>query len=206
MQAVLWAEDFQKERHDREQAAGRIDDERAHLHIQSQQVQEDLQKFHTRIHQLESENKRLRDEIRVHQAEKKNYQQVMTNFDDIQLQLVQHKDQVANLEQLLQAQQQEHKAQLEQGNRLQRSHLDDVHRQLRQSNQQLDQAVTDNEKLNDDVLAKTQQVKQYKKQVDGLKAEVAKYKKQVDGLKAEVTKYKSQSPAATEEVRCVLWL
>ena len=36
----------------------------------------------------------------------------------------------------------------------------------------MDQATTDNEKLQEDVLAKTQQVKQYKKQVDGLKAEL----------------------------------
>ena len=176
MQAVLWEEDFRKERHDREQAAGRRDDERAHLHIRTQ---EDLQKLHTRIHQLESENKRLQDEISVHQNEMKNYQQVMTNFDHIQLRLVQHKDQVANLEQLLQTQQQEHKAQLEQANQLQQTQLEDVHQQLKQANQQLDQAVTDNEKLNEDVLAKTQQVKQYKKQVDGLKAEVMKYKSRV---------------------------
>ena len=45
------------------------------------------------------------------------------------------------------------------------------------------------QKLHEDVLAKTQQVKQYKKQVDG--------------LKAEVTKYKSQKPAAKEEVSYV---
>jgi len=75
--------------------------------------------------------------------------------------------------QLFQAKQREHRAQLEQANQLQQTQLEDVQQQLRKANQQLDQAVTDNEKLNDDVLAKTQQVKQYKKQVDGLKAEVA---------------------------------
>ena len=150
------------------------------------------QKYHTTILQFESENKRLRDEIRVHQDEKKNYQQVMMDYDTMQLQLVQHKEQVANMDQLFQAQQQEHKAQLEQANRLQRTQLEEVHRQLKIANQQLDKAVTENDKLNDDVLAKTQQVKQYKKQVDG--------------LKAEVTKYKPQRPAQTiymEEVGCV---
>jgi len=75
--------------------------------------------------------------------------------------------------QLFQAKQREHRAQREQANQLQQTQLEDVQQQLRKANQQLDQAVTDNEKLNDDVLAKTQQVKQYKKQVDGLKAEVA---------------------------------
>ena len=186
MQAVLWEEDFQRERHDREQATGRIEDERAQLHIQNQQVQDDLQ---ARIHQLESENKRLQDEISVFQGEMKGYQQVMTNFNAMQQQLVQHKDKMANMEQLFHAQQREYKAQLDQSNQLQRTQLEDVHRRLRQANQQLDQAVTDNEKLNDDVLAKTQQVKQYKKQVDG--------------LKAELTKYKSQRPATKEEVSCV---
>jgi len=113
----------------------------------------------------------------------------MTDFEKVQLQLVQYKEQLENMEQLFQALQQEHKAQLEQANRLQRSQLEDVHRQLRKANQLLDQAITDNGKLNDDILAKTQQVKQYKKQVDG--------------LKAEVTKYKSQRPAAKEEVSSV---
>ena len=92
MQAALWEEDFQRERHDREQAAGRIDDERAEMHMKCSQLREELQKCSTTIHQFQSENKRLQDEIEVYQ------------------------------------------------------------------------------KLNDDVLAKTQQVKQYKKQVDGLKA------------------------------------
>ena len=74
------------------------------------------------------------------------------------------------------------KAQLEQANKLHRNQLDDLHRQLRQSNEQLDESITNNEKLNDDVLAKTQQVKQYKKQVDGLKTELAKYRSQVGKL------------------------
>ena len=182
IQADVWKEDFQKERDDRQQAAGRVDNERAEVSVQCQHLRDELQTCHTRIRQFESENKRLRDEIRVHE-------QVMTDYDAMQLQLVQHKEQVANMEQVFQAQQQEYKAQLEQANRLQRTQLEDVHRQLRKANQQLDQAVTDNEKLNDDVLAKTQQVKQYKKQVDGLKAEVAKYK--------------SQKPATMEEVGCV---
>ena len=93
---------------------------------------------------------------------------------------------MADLEQLFQAQQQEHKAQLEQANRLQRTQVEDVNRQLKQANQLLDQAITDNEKLNDDVLqlAKTQQVKQYKKQVDGLKAEATKYKPQTEEVRS----------------------
>ena len=57
--------------------------------------------------------------------------------------------------------------------------LENLNRQVRHANQQLDEAITNNEKLNDDVLAKTQQVKQYKKQVDGLKTELAKYRPQV---------------------------
>ena len=128
-----------------------------------------MQSLQARIHQLESENKRLRGEIECHQDERKNYQQVMTKM---QLQLVQHKDNMANMEQLFHAQQQE-QAKLEQANRLQRTQFEDVQQQLRKANQQLGHTVTDNEKLSDDILAKTQQVKQYKKQVDGLKAEVA---------------------------------
>ena len=103
--------------------------------------------------------------------------------------LVTHKDQVANWEQIFQSQQaklkqanqelQECKAQQEQANKLHKNQLDDIHRQLRHAHGQLDEAVTNNEKLNDDVLAKTQQVKQYKKQVDGLKTELAKYRSQV---------------------------
>ena len=172
MQADVWKEDFQKERDDRQQAAGRVDNERAEISVQYQHLHNEVQTCHTRIHQFESENKRLRDEIRVHQ-------QVMTDYDAMQLQLVQHKEQVASMEQLFQTQQQEHKAQLEQANQLQRTQFEGVHRQLKQANQQLDQAVTDNEKLNDDVLAKMQQVKQYKKQVDGLKTEVENYKSEV---------------------------
>jgi len=178
LEAIVLKEDFQMERSDRQQAAGRVDDERARRSVQDQKVFEELQKCHTRMHQFESENKRLRDDIKVHQDEMRNYHRLMTDFEKVQLQLVQHKEQLENMEQLFQAQQQEHKDQLEQANRLQRTQLEDVHRQLRKANQQLDQAVTDNEKLHDDVLAKTQQVKQYKKQVDGLKAEVTKYKSQ----------------------------
>ena len=106
----------------------------------------------------------------------------MLDFCLMQLHLAQYKQQVADMEQLLQAQQQEHKAQLVQANQLQRTQLEDVH-------QQLYQALTDNEKLNDDVLTKAQQVKQYKKQVDGLKAEKENYKSQ-----------------RKEEVSCVLCL
>jgi len=148
--------------------------------------------IHTAIFQFESENKRLRDDIKVHQDELKNYHQLMTDFEKVQLQLVQHKEQLEHMEQLFLAQRrdyktkldeasrqlQEAKARLEQSNRLQRTQLEDAHRQLRKANQQLDQATTDNDKLHDDVLAKTQQAKQYKKQVDGLKAEVTKYKSQ----------------------------
>lgn len=63
-----------------------------------------MQSLQARIHQLESENKRLRGEIEFHQDERKNYQQVMTKM---QLQLVQHKDNMANMEQLFHAQQRE---------------------------------------------------------------------------------------------------
>ena len=143
--------------------------------------------IHTTISQLESENKKLRDDIKVHQDEKRNYHRLMTDFEKVQLQLVQHKVRLENMEKLFQAQQREHKAQLEQANRLQRTQLEDVHRQLKMANQELDQAVTDNEKLNDDILAKTQQVKQYKKQVDGLKAEMTKHKSQRPPTKEEVS-------------------
>jgi len=134
VQAVLWKEDFQRER---------------------------------------SENERLQNDIKFHQDE-------MKNFDRMRLQLVQHKRKIANMEQISQDQQREHKARLEQASRLQQTQIEDVQRQLRKANQQLDQSVTDNEKLNDDILAKMQQV---------------------DGLKAEVENYKSQL-TAKQEVSC----
>ena len=147
--------------------------------------------------------------------------------------LVTHKNQVANMEQIFQSQQaqlkqanqelQECKAQQEQVNKLHKDQLDDIHRQLRHANEQLDEsatkrnkldeihqqlrhaheqldeAVTENEKLRDDVLAKTQQVKQYKKQVDGLKTELAKYKSQV-GTRSHQHQHK-------EEVGCTgVWI
>ena len=123
--------------------------------------------------------------------------------------LVKHKDQVANWEQIFQSQQaqlkqanqelQECKAQQEQANKLHKNQLDDIHRQLRHAHGQLDEAVTNNEKLRDDVLAKTQQVKQYKKQVDGLKTELAKYRSQVGT--------KSHQPQDKEEVGCTgVWI
>jgi len=134
VQAVLWKEDFQRER---------------------------------------SENERLQNDIKFHQDE-------MKNFDRMRLQLVQHKRKIANMEQISQDQQREHKAQLEQASRLQQTQIEDVQRQLRKANQQLGQSVTDNEKLNEDILAKMQQV---------------------DGLKAEVENYKSQL-TAKQEVSC----
>ena len=88
----------------------------------------------------------------------------------------------------------EYKTQQEQANKLHKNQLDDIHRQLRHAHGQLDEAVTNNEKLNDDVLAKTQQVKQYKKQVDGLKTELAKYRSQAGT--------KSHQPQDKEEVGC----
>ena len=77
---------------------------------------------------------------------------------------------------------QECEAQQELANKLHKSQLDKIHQLLRHANEQLDKAIDDNEKLNDDVLAKTQQVKQYEKQVDGLKTELARYESQVGML------------------------
>ena len=54
-----------------------------------------------------SENERLQNDIKFHQDE-------MKNFDRMRLQLVQHKRKIANMEQISQDQQREHKAQLEQ--------------------------------------------------------------------------------------------
>ena len=51
--------------------------------------------------------------------------------------------------------------------------------QFQSENKRLHDEIEVYKKLNNDVLAKTQQVKQYKKQVDGLKAEVMKYKSEV---------------------------
>ena len=133
----------------------------------------------------------------------------MARLAEEQHELVKHKNQVADMEQIVQSQQaqlkkpnqelQECKAQLEQANKLHRNQLDDLHRQVRHTNQQLDEAITNNEKLNDDVLAKTQQVKQYKKQVDGLKTELAKYRPQA-GTKSHKLQDK-------EEVGCTgVWM
>ena len=138
------------------------------------------------LNQVHTENLRLQSELKLHET---SYKEVTTNLAELQHELVKHKDQVADMEQIVQSQEaqlkqanqelQACKAQLEQANKLHRNQLDDLHRQLRHANQQLDEAITNNEKLNDDVLAKTQQVKQYKKQVDGLKTELAKYRPQV---------------------------
>ena len=212
LQAITWKEDFQKERDDRQKAAGRIDDERAEIHLRNQELKEELHMCYERIHQFESEHKTLHDDIKIHRDEIKTYQQVMTEFDKMQHELVQHQDQLANMEQLFQSQQQQHKdqlkqadqqlqqckAQLEQANRLHRTQLEEVHRQQRQINVQLDETITNNEKLHDDVLAKTQQVKQYKKQVDGLKTELAKYKSQAATM--------SHQQQDKEEVGCIPWV
>jgi len=47
----------------------------------------------------------------------------------------------------------------------------------------LDQAVTENEKLHDDNLAETQQVKKYKKQVDQYREEKGALKQEIGALK-----------------------
>ena len=109
--------------------------------------------------------------------------------------LVTHKDQVADMELTFESQQAQLKQadqQLCNANQLHKNQLDDIHQQLRHAHGQLDEAVTNNEKLNDDVLAKTQQVKLYKKQVDGLKTELVKYRSQVST--------KSYQPHDKEEV------
>ena len=138
------------------------------------------------LNRAHAENLRLQSELKLHET---SYKELTTNLAEVQHELVKHKDQVADMEEIVQSQQAELKqanqelqackAQLEQANKLHRNQLDDLHRQVRHANQQLDEAVTNNEKLNDDVLAKTQQVKQYKKQVDGLKTELAKYRSQM---------------------------
>lgn len=127
IQAVLWKEDFQRERHDREQAAGLIDDERGQLQALNQQLQEKLQKCHATIHRFECESRRRQDEMR-------------------QLFQAQHREHQAQLEQA-NRQLQDQKVRLEQTNQLQRAQLEVVQRQLRKVNQQLDQVVTDSEKL-----------------------------------------------------------
>ena len=134
------------------------------------------QQLNDELKQCHAENEQLQSELKLHQA---NHKEMMTSFGKVEQELAQHKDQLANMEQLFKAQQQQHKSQLEQANQLQRSQLEEVRQQQRQAYKQLDDAITNNDKLNDDVLAKTQQVKQYKKQVDGLKTELAKYRSQM---------------------------
>ena len=145
------------------------------------------QQLNDELKQCRAENEQLQSELQLHQA---SYKELMTRFTEAEQELVTHKDQLASMEQIFQSQQaqlkqanqelQECKAQQEQANKLHKNQLDDIHRQLRHAHGQLDEAITNNEKLNDDVLAKTQQVKQYKKQVDGLKTELAKYMSQMD--------------------------
>jgi len=72
----------------------------------------------------------------------------MTNFDATQRQLVEHKEQMAGMEQLFQDQQQDFKTKLDEASQ----QLQEYRARLQQSNRL--------------------QVKQYKKQVDGLKAAV----------------------------------
>ena len=48
----MWKEDFEGERRDREQAASRMDDERAELHENIAQLQDELRECHKKIEKL----------------------------------------------------------------------------------------------------------------------------------------------------------
>ena len=164
-QAELWQQDFDSERHEREQAAGRRVDEQAQEHLIIQRLQGELRQYHAENQQLKEHVSSMEDVVKAQQRH--------------------HKSQQEQANQLQRAQLEELRRQLRQSNEqlddatTKRNQLDDIYRQLREARQQLDEAITNNEKLNDDVLAKTQQVKQYKKQVDGLKTELAKYRSQM---------------------------
>ena len=104
---------------------------------------------HVYNQQLQADLKEVHpvNEQQLHQA---SYKEVTTKLAEVQHEL----DQAANREQILK---QELQNQL------------DIHQQLQQSH---DKAIADNNKLNDDNLAKTQQV-------DELKTELAQYRLQV---------------------------
>ena len=58
-------------------------------------------------------------------------------------------------------------------------------------------------RLQDDVLVKTQQMKQYKKQVDAYKAHMVEQKAEMDGLKAELGVYQQQTMQRRQQVRII---
>ena len=123
--------------------------------------------FHEVIAQKGQEAQLYQSEAKRLQAE--NYQ-IVEKFDAIQLELVKHKDLLEHTR----AQQKETQV------------------QLHESHQRLEKNIADTAKLHDEVLAKTQQVKQYKKQADGYKARLEQNKAELQQNRAELEQYRSQ--------------
>ena len=242
------------ERQDRENMAGRIDDERAKIHIQLQLLEDKLESAVKKLEReqeknttLEVEKANLEAELTEQEAKLNELEESLQTF---QGQLKHHErlywdktkefeeDRKVKTEMILQYQQrqkqseilfQQRQAELEQeANRLKaeadktkaeltdvviaqklrleeqfehvesqfklkekqleimasencnleeqtgrmRAHCTAVQLELEDSRQQLDETIADTSRLSDEVLAKTQQVRQYKKQTDSYKAKL----------------------------------
>ena len=156
-QAQAYIEDFEHERKVHEEAASKMEEERAKLNYQFHELGTD------KVQEVEL----YRSEARRLQAEN---HQVVKRFDAIQLELVNHKD-------------------LLEHTRVQQK---ETQVQLHKSHQRLEKNIADTAKLHDEVLAKTQQVKQYKKQADGYKAQLEQNKAELQQNRAELEPYRSQ--------------
>lgn len=131
----------------------------------------------------------------------KNYQRVMTSFDMMQRQLVQHQEQAVSMDQLFHAQQREHKTQLEQVNRQLQDHktrldeanrlqweyktkLDEATQQLREYEAQLERTNQLQRTQFEGIRQHVRQADQQIGQADNVKAQQEnQYKKQMDEVK-----------------------
>ena len=152
-------------------------------------MEEERAKLNYQFHELGTDTAQ---NIELYQSEAKRLQaenyQIVERFDALQLELAKHKDLLKHTR----AQQKETQV------------------QLHESHQRLEKIIADAAKLHDEVLAKTQQVKQYKKQADGYRAQLEQNKAELQQNRAELEQYRSQLAAShhhaqqREEVRLIL--
>ena len=161
----MYEEDFKREREDREKAAGKLQDEQTNktnlhaLRTQLDFVSNEKQGYKTSSEQLKREKAHLEKMLADHQE---NLAAVETAFQRSQ-------DVSRDLTRKLQDVQRD----LEEKTRK----AEALRNQLENSSdfqQQLNDVLAENEKLNEEVRAKAQQVRQYKKLADSYKAQVEK--------------------------------
>ena len=191
------------------------DAERIVAHNQ-QEIQTELAKLTQHITNLEEDRvkvSRERDQLSENRDEvKRERDEVKREYDDLKKQIQELCDQNEELEDQRKAKEKEAELNAAERNELEnevrklRSVMSFLQTEVAEVKQQLTIALADKETLSDESLAKTQQVKQYKKQVDNFRiqltesnAKLEQYQKKIQQYEYELTCYQRDLQARKKD-------